>query len=30
MKECFDYQASPRFDMAFNTYIKERYNFFIY
>jgi len=24
MKECFDYQASPRLDMTFNTYIKEK------
>ena len=30
MKECFDYQASPRLDMTFNTYIKEKYNFFIF
>jgi len=31
MKECFDYQASSRLDMTFNTYIKEKYNFlFIY
>jgi len=30
MKECFDYQASPRLDMTFNTYMKDRYNFFIF
>jgi len=23
MNECFDYQASPRLDVVFNTYIKE-------
>jgi len=23
MNECFDYQASPRLDMTFNTHIKE-------
>jgi len=23
MKECFDYQASPRLDMTFKTYIKK-------
>jgi len=23
MKECFDYQAIPRLDVVFNTYIKE-------
>jgi len=23
MQGCFDYQASPRLDMIFNTYIKE-------
>jgi len=31
MKECFDYQTSPRLGMTFNTYIKEKNNFlFIY
>jgi len=30
MKECFDYQASSRLDMTFNTHITEKYNLFIY
>jgi len=28
MKECFDYQASPRLDIVFNTY--KRNNIIIY
>jgi len=28
MKECFDYQASPRLDMIFNIHIKEIIQFF--
>jgi len=28
MKECFDYPASPRLDMTFKTYIKEKKIFF--
>jgi len=32
MNECYDYQASPRLDMIFNTYIKIiiSFLFFIY
>ena len=31
MQQCFDYQASPRLDMTFKTYIKENIIFyFIY
>jgi len=30
MKECFDYQASPRLDMTFNTYIKNRNKFYLF
>jgi len=30
MKEHFDYQASPRLDMTFKTYIKKCNFYFIY
>jgi len=30
MKECFDYQASSRLDMTFNTHITEKYNFLFF